>query len=690
MKHFLHGGDYNPDQWLEMPEIIDQDMRLMPLANVNAVSLGIFAWALLEPEEGVYTLDWLERIMDRLHQIHVQVVLATPSGSKPAWLAHKYPETLRVSNQRVRYRYGARHNHCFTSPTYRAKVQAINRQLAERFKNHPALSLWHVSNEFDGDCHCPLCQESFRAWLKRKYRTLDELNRKWYTAFWGHRFNDWNQVESPHPFPSGLCSITAHQVDWKRFVSDQTVNFLQDEIKPLREITPHIPVTTNLHPGGMNNLDGWKMAADLDVVGWDSYPYWHHATSDIPEAQQAAFYFDLNRCLKRKPFLLMESAPGTAQWQPPNVYKFPGMNKLTSLQAVAHGSDSVMYFQWRKNRGNYEQFHGAVVDHCGHEHTLVFRDVADTGKALQHLQPVLAAQTDAKVAIYWDWENLWTAETAAGPIQGGQQERRTAIDHYRAFWDLGIPVDLVGPHSPLTGYKLLLAPMLYMTTQEVADRFHRFVEAGGTLVTTYWSGIVDDNSLCHLGGFPGPLRSTLGLWVEMTDAPIHVTNTLVPAQNNELGLSTVRAAHTLCDLLHVEGARVLASYGQNWYAGWPCLTCQDVGQGQAYYIGTRTDGDFLADFYGALSRKLGLRPDLDGQWPAGVGVRKRSAKGRDFVFLMNFNNAPAVVTWRDPDLQVNLLDAAGTRLQGRIELPAYGIAVLARAEATGNNGKVSR
>ena len=678
VKHFLHGGDYNPDQWLEMPEIIDQDMRLMPLANVNVVSLGIFSWAMLEPEEGVYTLDWMAQIMGRLHGIGVQVVLATPSGSKPAWLADTYPETLKVSNQRVRFRYGGRQNHCFTSPVYRAKVQAINSQLARRFKNHPALILWHISNEFDGDCHCPLCQDAFRAWLRNRYGTLDELNRKWYTAFWGHCFNDWQQVESPH----AQCSIVACGVDWKRFVSDQTVSFLRDEIKPLREITPHIPVSTNLHPGGTNNLDSWKMAAELDVVGWDSYPYWHHAPSDVPDGQQAAFYFDLNRSLKRKPYLLMETAPGTAQWQPPLVYRFPGMHKLTSLQAVAHGSDSVMYFQWRKGRGGFEQFHGAVVDHCGHEHTHVFRDVADTGKALQDLLPVLGAHTDAKVAIYWDWNSLWVAEHAGAPVQGGQQERQTAINHYRSFWDLGIPVDMVGSHSSLDGYTLLIAPMLYVTTPDVADRLRRFVEAGGALVSTYWTGITDESGLAHLSGFPGLLRSTFGLWVEMTDAPIHVANTLVPAKHNELGLTTPRAAHSFCDLLHPEGARVLATYGQNWYAGWPCLTCHDVGKGQAYYIGTRTDGDFLADFYGALSRKLGLRRDLDGEWPDGVGVRKRSAGGRDFVFLMNFNNAPAVVTWQDPALRVNLLEATGGKLKGRIELPAYGIAVLASAASS--------
>jgi beta-galactosidase len=375
----------------------------------------------------------------------------------------------------------------------------------------------------------------------------------------------------------------------------------------------------------------------------------------------------------------METAPGTAQWQPPLVYRFPGVHKLTSLQAVAHGSDSVMYFQWRKGRGGFEQFHGAVVDHCGHEHTHVFRDVADTGKALQNLRPALGGHTEAKVAIYWDWDNFWVAEYAGAPVQGGQQERQTAINHYRAFWDLGIPVDIVGPHSPLDGCTLLIAPMLYMTNPETADRFRRFVEAGGTLVSTYWTGIADESGLCHLGGFPGPLRSTLGLWVEMTDAPIHVTNTLVPAKENELGLTATRAAHSFCDLLHPEGARVLASYGQNWYAGWPCLTCNDVGKGKAYYIGTRTDGDFLADFYGALSQKLGLRRDLDGQWPGGVGVRKRSANGRDFVFLMNFNHAPAVVTWNNPSLQINLLDESRARLQGRLRLPAYGIAVLTQA-----------
>ncbi|MDP3179767.1 MAG: beta-galactosidase, partial [Spirochaetaceae bacterium] len=377
MKSIWHGGDYNPDQWLERPDIQDEDFRLFPLAGVNVVSIGIFAWTRLEPEDGRYDFSWLDSIMDRLEAAGMKAILATPTGAKPAWMSRAYPEILRCGPDRQRDLHGQRHNHCYTSPVYRRKAIAVNAELARRYGARPVLALWHVSNEYGGECHCPLCQEAFRSWLRERYGSLESLNAAWWTDFWSHRFTEWNQVESPSP--RGELSIHGLALDWKRFVDHQSLDFFKAESAPLRELCPSVPITVNMM-GTYPGLNYWNWAPHVDVVSWDSYPRWHNAEADdASEASRTAFVHDLTRSLKGRSWLLMESTPSQVNWQPVNRLKKPGMHRLSSLQALAHGSDSVMYFQWRKGRGGFEKFHGAVVDHGGGEGTRVFREVAELG-----------------------------------------------------------------------------------------------------------------------------------------------------------------------------------------------------------------------------------------------------------------------------------------------------------------------
>jgi beta-galactosidase len=673
---FMHGADYNPDQWLHAPEILEEDIRLMKEAHCNVMAVGIFAWSALEPEEGVYTFEWLDETLDRLAANGIYAWLATPSGARPAWMSARYPEVLRVGANRVRNLHGLRHNHCYTSPVYRDKVKRINEKLAERYAHHPAVVGWHISNEYGGECHCSLCQEAFREWLKRKYGTLEALNRAWWAAFWSHTYTDWSQIESPAPH--GERMIHAMNLDWKRFVTDQTVDFCKHEIAPLKAVNPDLPVTTNLM-FMFEGLNYWKFADVLDVVSWDAYPTWH----DQPNQGQLAARFSMNHDLFRslkggKPFMLMESTPSLTNWQPVSKLKKPGMHKLSSLQAVAHGSDTVQYFQWRKSRGSSEKFHGAVVDHAGHENTRVFRDVREVGETLENIVDVLGTSVPAETAVIFDTENRWAVKDAQGPRNMGIHYEDTVLEHYQTLWEQGVPVDVVSMDADFSKYKLLIAPMLYMVRPGVGERIEQFVRGGGTFVATYWSGIVDENDLCFLGGFPGPLRTTLGIWAEEIEGLYpHERNSIVPQENNPLELKGTYETHEISELIHAETASVLAVYGGDFYAGRPVLTVNELGAGKAYYLAARAMNPFFADFYGRLIGQTGVRRAWNACLPEGVTAQVRADDRHEYIFLMNFSGAEQRIPVNDEKELKDL--ESGNPITEHILLDVNGVRVLQRS-----------
>lgn len=671
---FMHGADYNPDQWLSSPEVLEEDIRLMKLANCNVMSVGIFAWSALEPEEGRFTFEWLDSLLDRFAANGIYAWLATPSGARPAWMSAKYPEVLRVGANRVRNLHGARHNHCYTSPVYREKVAIMNRKLAERYAHHPAVVGWHISNEYGGECHCVYCQDAFREWLKRKYGSLEMLNRIWWAAFWSHTYSDWSQVESPSPH--GENAVHALNLDWKRFVTDQTVDFCRHEITHVREFNPELPVTANMMYL-YEELDYRKFADVLDVVSWDAYPKWHAEAGDGKEASWFAMNHDLFRSLKGgKPFMLMESTPSLTNWQAVSKLKRPGMHMLSSLQAVAHGSDTVQYFQWRKSRGSSEKFHGAVVDHVGHEHTRVFKDVAGLGAVLSKLREIIGTGVPSEAAIIFDGENRWAVKDAQGPRNMGIHYEETVMLHYQALWEQGVPTDVISMEADLSRYKLVIAPMLYMVRQGVGERIEKFVENGGCFVATYWSGIVDENDLCFLGGFPGPLRKTLGIWAEETEGLYdHDRNGIRLTDGNALGLTGEFEAHELCELVHTEGAETLGVYTDDFYAGRPALTVNKLGAGRAYYLATRAMGSFYDEFYRLVVSEAGVRRALHTELPTGVTAQLRSDGETEYVFLLNFSGQPQNVAL---DERAYADMESGEETPGTVVLPVNGVRMLKR------------
>lgn len=667
----LHGGDYNPDQWLDRPDILADDMKLMQLANTNTFSLGIFAWSALEPEEGVYTFEWLDEVIENIHQMGGRIILATPSGARPAWMSQKYPEVLRVNDSRQKQLHGGRHNHCFSSKVYREQTQKMNRLLAERYGSHPALLMWHISNEYSGECHCDACQQAFRHWLKEKYNEdLKQVNDAWWGPFWSHTFNDWSQIESPSPI--GEHAVHGLNLDWRRFVTDQTISFFENEVVPLKELTPAIPITTNFMADThdlipFQSLDYSKFAKHLDVISWDAYPAWHNdweSTADL--AMKVGFINDLYRSLKQQSFLLMESTPSAVNWHPVNKAKRPGMHMLSSMQMVAHGSDSVLYFQWRKSRGSSEKFHGAVVDHDNSADNRVFQEVAEVGAKLQQLSNVVGTNRPADVAILYDWENNWALNDAQGFGLQSKRYPQTLHDHYRPFWEQDIPVDVITKEQDFSSYKLLIVPMLYLASEQTISRLKSFVADGGTLVMTYISGIVNEYDLTYMGGWHQDLQDLFGI------KPIE-TDTLYPGDRNNVQYQgNTYEIKEYATVIENQSAHVEALYQEDFYAQTPAVTSNSHGQGKAYYIGGRLQDDFHRDFYQSLMNELALAPAVAVQHDKGVSVQVRRSKDKNYIFVMNFTEEAQTVAFEEAVKDME----TGEELAGKVTLAKYEVKIV--------------
>ena len=646
----LHGGDYNPEQWLDRPDILAQDIELMKKARVNTVTLGVFSWSALEPQEGVYTLDWLADIIHNLYANGIRTILATPSAARPAWLAHKYPEVRRVRADRVRELYNRRQNYCYTSPLYRDKVRRIDQKLAQRFGSDPAVILWHISNEMGGDCHCELCQAEFRRWLQERYGSLQALNKAWNARFWSHDYTAWEQIESPAP--QGENAVQALTLDWKRFVSDRHIDFLKFERDTVKELAPDAKFTVNMMYR-FDGIDYFKMAKEIDVASWDNYPTWHKPTETVEEtALDTAMMHDLFYSMKGKPFLLMESSPSFTNWQPISKQKKPGIAELAALQTVAHGADSVLYFQWRASRGAEEKFHGAVVGHDGRQDARAFTETVQVGEKLEKLSEITAVQREKQALIVHDWQNKWALEGSCGPRNAGLGYWDELKRHYNALARAGIAVEFGDETADLTGYRLVVVPMLYLLTDDFAKKLCDFAQNGGTVVVTYWTGVVDESDLCRLGDTPYGLIELLGLRRSEIDGMYDgETRRCTPASGCALPETQ---ASILCEVAvpnDTDPAEPLSVYAEDYFAQYPAAAVHKYGAGRAYYLASRFDEDFYRAFYRDAAKELGLVPAWAQPLPAGVLAVKRG----DFVFVQNCTEQPVTV--------------------GESELPRYGTAV---------------
>ncbi|WP_438431651.1 beta-galactosidase [Gorillibacterium sp. sgz500922] len=664
-----YGGDYNPEQWDEAT--MEEDLRMFKLAGIDVATVNVFSWAKLQPDEDTYRFEGLEAILDRLHREGIRVCLATSTGAHPAWMAKRYPDITRVDYNGMKRKFGGRHNSCPTSPTYRTYAERLASKLAERFKDHPALAAWHISNEYGGYCYCDNCAEAFRVWLRKRYGSLDALNRAWYTAFWGHTLYNWDEIVPPNGLSEEWggyrTNFQSISLDYRRFQSEALLDCYRLEYDAIKRHTPEVAITTNLM-GTYPELDYFAWAKHMDVVSWDSYP-----SLDTPVSLTAMTH-DLMRGLKGgQPFMLMEQTPSQQNWQPYNSLKRPGVMRLWSYQAIAHGADTVMFFQLRRSIGACEKYHGAVIEHVGHEHTRVFRECAELGAELAKLEDkLLDSRISAKAAILYDWENRWAVELSSGPSVALKYVDEVH-KYYDALYKQNIPVDLIPVDADLENYDLIVAPVLYMVKPGMADKIDAFVKRGGTFLTTFFSGIVGETDLVTTGGYPGELRPIMGIWAEEIDALFPDASNRIVMKEPFGQLAGAYSCGLLCDLIHSEGAEVLAEYGSDFYKGMPVITRNRRGAGEAWYVASSPEPAFLEGLLGGICRSKGMEPLIAPS--EGIEVTERRKGDKTYTFLLNHNAEAGEV--KLPERLAGATDLlTGRRFDGVAAIPGRGVLIL--------------
>ena len=621
----LFGGDYNPNQWPK--EIWEEDIRIFKKASINSATVNVFSWAKIQPSENCYDFEELDQIIEKLSTEGFDIVLATSTAALPAWMFKKYPEVARTDYDGRHHKFGQRHNACPNSLVYQKYAERLATKLAERYGENPQVTCWHINNEYGGECYCDNCEKAFRVWLKDKYHTIEALNKAWNMEFWGHTVYEWDEIVLPNALSEGIgydkTAFAGISIDYRRFNSDSLLKNYMMERDAIRKIDPTTPITTNLM-GTFKGLDYFKWAKEMDLVSWDNYPSYNTPWSLV------AMTHDLMRGLKQQPFMLMEQTPSQQNWQPYNSLKKPGQMRAQSYQTIAHGADTIQYFQLRRSIGACEKFHGAVIEHVGHEDTRVFRETAALGAELAQLSDIIGTQTQAQVAVIFDWDNYWALEYTSGPtvdLKYVEQIHR----YYRYFYEQNIAVDLVPVDADLSKYKLVAAPVLYMIKEGMQERLTDFVKQGGALLITYMSGIVDQSDNVHLGGYPGPLRELAGIWVEEIDA-------LAPEQSNGVSLVNEELTGTsnlVSDLIHLENAEALAHYTSNFYAEMPAVTKNTFGDGTVYYFGGQLEDQLQDQLFKTIVKETDITPVIEEATKLEIACRENEEA--KFFVIINFH-----------------------------------------------------
>jgi beta-galactosidase len=673
MFHF--GVDYYPEQWPE--ERWAEDARLMAEAHFTIVRLAEFAWAKLEPADGVFDFNWLDRAIDVLASRDISVILGTPTASPPAWLMTAYPELFRVLPDGRRMTYGLRREYCPNHPTYHDYTRRIVEKMAEHYTGHPAVIGWQIDNEFGDRCYCPVCRAAFQGWLEDRCCSLDVLNARWGTVFWGHTYTDWGQI--PLPLTTGESPNPGLALDFYRFASDSYVAYQRLQTDLIRERCPDHVITHNLMGFGYDQINYFDLARDLDFVAWDNYRRMQWTIDDGAEVDPslAGLAADTMRGLKRQNFWVMEQQAGPGGWEMVSVAPRPGELRLWAYQAIAHGADAVIFFRWRTARFGTEQFWHGLLEHDGRPGRR-YEEIKRMGAEIARLgERIHGSTVRSAVAVMLDYDSRFAFQVQPNNPRFSYPSHIQEI--YRALFHHRVPVDVVEPTGDLSDYRLVIVPAMVVVTEGAADNLRRFVEEGGVLLVTQRSGVKDETNAVVNMPLPGLLAELAGAEVEEYDSLGADMQNAIEFTLPEMASASPIPVGVWCDVLKPAGADTVARYTHDYYANKPAITRNRFGRGQVVYLGAVGDGCLYEPLVGWLLDSAGVQPLLTAS--DGVEAAERWQGSQRLLFALNHATGP-----RDVTLEGRYVDLfSDTVLEGAVTVAARDLLVL--VEETPINGE---
>jgi len=650
------GAAWYPEQWPESRW--DADLTLMEQAHIRFVRVGEFAWSTMEPTEGDYQWEWLDHAIADAARHHIYVVLGTPTAAPPAWLTTKYPETLRIGEDGRRDQHGNRQQFNWANPKYRELARDIAERMAKRYGHNPNVIGWQIDNEYARESYGPDVQQQFDEWLHEHYKTLDNLNTRWTTAYWSQTYTDWSQIpiEERYGNPGLLLS-------WKRFVSDTWRSYQKNQLDVIRaNADPSQFITTNMM-GWFDGYDHYTVSQDLSLASWDDYVGRGHLD---PYRNGAAD--DLTRGFLRKNFWVMETQPGFVNWAPVNTPLDKGEVRAMAWHNIGHGADAIEYWQWRSALNGQEEMHGTLVGADGTPVPL-YSEVKQIGAEFAKAGPVLAGTSvHSQVAILQDYDSRWSINWQRhnqnfDPIS-------EIVSYYKPLREVAQSVDVVSDTAPLSGYKLVVAPGLNVLTDAAAKNLIAYVEQGGHLVLGQRSAMKHGDNGLQPERAPGPLAALLGGRVDQFYAIDDKPGDTVPVT----GLWGTTTSKIWVEQLSTSkpDTQVLMRYGKSngWLDGQPAAITRKVGKGQITYIGAWMDDAAMLNAAKWMARTSGVTPAF-GPVPDGVDVYPREGNGKKVFILVNFNKAPQTV--KLPSTMQSVLDG---KTVSTVTLNHYGVAVL--------------
>jgi beta-galactosidase len=614
------GVCYYPEHWPEAWWA--EDARRMREAGITYVRIGEFAWSRYEPSRGHFDWGWLDRAIEILGTAGLKVVLGTPTCTPPKWLVDEFPEIIPYDEQGQPRGFGSRRHYTFSSRAYVAESHRIVEVLAKRYGENPFVVGWQTDNEYG--CHDTILSwgpedlKGFRDWLRRTYQSPEQLNEAWGNAFWSMDVQDFDQVALP------ALAVTetnpAARLDFWRFHSDQVVAYNRMQCEIIRAHSPGRWITHNMM-GFFNDYDHWAVGRDIDVASWDSYPVGFTERFPFGEAEHlrwaetahpdiAPYFNDLYRAVGRGRFWIMEQQPGPVNWADWNPVPKPGMVRLWTWEALAHGAEAVSYFRWRQAVSGQEQMHAGLNLPGQHEWSQGGREASQVGTELARLGQ-LPETVRAPVAMVHDYESSWI--TRIQP-QGRDFDHATLMFRwYEAVRRLGLDIDFVPPGGDLSGYSLVLVPIL-AHVNDAAER--ALAAAEGLVLYGPRSGSKTRHCAIPPSLPPGPLAALLQLRVTQVSS-------LRPGLSDDVTGEVTGSVLRWRETVETRGARILARFGN----GEPALLAAD----RHHYLGGWPDAALLSSVMRFMAARARLATiDL----PEGIRLRRRGK----LLFAFNYGN----------------------------------------------------